>query len=855
MKNLFARLAFAATLGSLLISIKPVFAQGTAFTYQGQLTSGGSPANGNYDFTFALFNTNNTSGGQVGGTITQTNLGVTNGLFSTTLDFGAVFAGDATWLAIEVRTNGGSTFTALNPLQPLTPTPYAIYASGAGTAASANAVAGSNIVGTVPLAQLPAGLVTNTETGVALSGTFSGNGANVTNVNAVSLNGLKATNFWQLGGNFGTTPGVNYVGTADNQPLEMHVNGMRGLRLEFGGVSSTIGGSIPNGAPNVVGGSPVNFVTPGTVGCFIGGGGATNYNGSALAHSIGAYSDFSVIGGGVLNTIQTNSGESTIGGGYANTLQANSDSSFIGGGIFNKIQNNSGQSTISGGYDNVIQTNSGYSLIGGGDFNTIQASSVESTIGGGAGNIIQTNSPYSFIGGGSGNVAANEYATVSGGSATTASGAYATVGGGLGSSALAAYATVVGGNANEALAIGAFVGGGGDDGVTAINANIAYGGGSVVVGGVNNAAGGLDSIIGGGLGNTVDESFSTVGGGYYNQILTNSPYSFIGGGLNNVASGDENNFGTLVIVGGDANVIASNSWNSAIVGGEANQIGLSSHHSFIGGGLGNQSANGYGTVGGGNSNTNLGFAGTIAGGQNNVAGNNFQPAVGGGFGNQAAGHYATVPGGFKNLASGEYSFAAGYQAQATKQGSFAWGDSSGATTTTFANNQFMARASGGFVFLTGTGASPTAYGSGSAGAALAANGTSWSTISDRNAKKNFAPVDTKAVLDKLAGIPIQQWNYKWEKDGDVPNIGPMAQDFKGAFYPGRDDKSITTLEFDGVELAAIQGLNQKLDETRAESQSQDAEIAALKEKAGKVDLLEKRLADLEQTVQALAGKK
>jgi hypothetical protein len=820
---------------TLLTLTDRLLAQGTAFTYQGQLTSGGSPANGNYDFTFALFNTNNTSGGQVGGTITQTNLGVTNGLFSTTLDFGAVFAGDATWLAIEVRTNGGSTFTALNPLQPLTPTPYAIYASGAGTAASANAVAGSNIVGTVPLAQLPAGLVTNTETGVALSGTFSGNGANVTNVNAVSLNGLKATSFWQLGGNLGTTPGVNYVGTADNQPLEMHVNGMRGLRLEFGGVSSTIGGSIPNGAPNVVGGSPVNFVTPGTVGCFIGGGGATNYNGSALAHSIGAYSDFSVIGGGVLNTIQASSGESTIGGGAGNI---------------------------------------------------IQASSVESTIGGGGGNIIQTNSPYSFIGGGGGNVAANEYATVSGGDYNTnlanggtiaggqnnavgnydqptvgggnenaADGSYATVGGGLFNLASGNYTTVVGGNANEALAIGAFVGGGGDDGVTAINANIAYGGGSVVVGGVNNAAGGLDSIIGGGLGNTVDESFSTVGGGYYNQILTNSPYSFIGGGLNNVASGDENNFGTLVIVGGDGNVIASNSWNSAIVGGEANQIGLSSHHSFIGGGLGNQSANGYGTVGGGNSNTNLGFAGTIAGGQNNVAGNNFQPAVGGGFGNQAAGHYATVPGGFKNLASGEYSFAAGYQAQATKQGSFAWGDSSGATTTTFANNQFMARASGGFVFLTGTGASPTAYGSGTAGAALAANGTSWSTISDRNAKKNFAPVDTKAVLDKLAGIPIQQWNYKWEKDGDVPNIGPMAQDFKGAFYPGRDDKSITTLEFDGVELAAIQGLNQKLDETRAESQSKDAEIAALKEKAGKVDLLEKRLADLEQTVQALAGKK
>ena len=63
---------------------------------------------------------------------------------------------------------------------------------------------------------------------------------------------------------------------------------------------------------------------------------------------------------------------------------------------------------------------------------------------------------------------------------------------------------------------------------------------------------------------------------------------------------------------------------------------------------------------------------------------------------------------------------------------------------------------------------------------------------------------------------MQQWNYKWEKDGDVPDIGPMAQAFKAAFYPGRDDKRITTLEFDGVELAAIQGLNQKLEQKEKE---------------------------------------
>ena len=55
----------------------------------------------------------------------------------------------------------------------------------------------------------------------------------------------------------------------------------------------------------------------------------------------------------------------------------------------------------------------------------------------------------------------------------------------------------------------------------------------------------------------------------------------------------------------------------------------------------------------------------------------------------------------------------------------------------------------------------------------------------------------------------------------------MAQDFKGAFYPGRDDKSISTLEFDGVKLAAIQGLNQKIEKQKIELNSRDARIGAL----------------------------
>jgi uncharacterized coiled-coil protein SlyX len=91
---------------------------------------------------------------------------------------------------------------------------------------------------------------------------------------------------------------------------------------------------------------------------------------------------------------------------------------------------------------------------------------------------------------------------------------------------------------------------------------------------------------------------------------------------------------------------------------------------------------------------------------------------------------------------------------------------------------------------------------------------------------------------------VEQWNYKWEPDTSTPHIGPMAQDFKGAFYPGRDDKSITTLEFDGVELAAIQGLNRKIEE-------KNAEIGKLEEQNKS---LANRLAELERTVQTLAGK-
>ena len=93
---------------ALFAAVDHTIAQGTAFTYQGRLNSGGAPASGSYDLTFSLFSTN-ASGVAIAGPVTNSATAVTNGLFTTTIDFGAgVFTGTSNWLEIAVRTNGGA---------------------------------------------------------------------------------------------------------------------------------------------------------------------------------------------------------------------------------------------------------------------------------------------------------------------------------------------------------------------------------------------------------------------------------------------------------------------------------------------------------------------------------------------------------------------------------------------------------------------------------------------------------------------------------------------------------------------------------------------------------------------------
>jgi len=117
---------------------------------------------------------------------------------------------------------------------------------------------------------------------------------------------------------------------------------------------------------------------------------------------------------------------------------------------------------------------------------------------------------------------------------------------------------------------------------------------------------------------------------------------------------------------------------------------------------------------------------------------------------------------------------------------------------------------------------------GNAGSPAYCNGTTWVNGSDRNSKQDFAAINPREVLDKVSAMPITEWQYKMDTDG-IKHIGPMAQDFHAAFgLNGGDDKHISTVDEGGVALAAIQGLNQKLEEQRAENAMLKQQLDELK---------------------------
>jgi hypothetical protein len=334
----------------------------------------------------------------------------------------------------------------------------------------------------------------------------------------------------------------------------------------------------------------------------------------------------------------------------------------------------------------------------------------------------------------------------------------------------------------------------------------------------------------------------------------------VGGGFGNRASGSE-----ATVAGGENNS-ASQQW------------------AFVGGGFGNSAG---------------GLEATVSGGLHNTASGTYS-FVGGGYSNTAAASFATVAGGDNNTAAGAYSFAAGQQAQALHLGAFVWADSQNAPFASTANDQFLIRSQGGVgigtvsptalltvsspggdsfpqaqidqsntsdyarLRFTANGAYSTRWDvaantgafviySGQIGAEMLHLDSSGLTVrgtlccsSDRNAKEDFQPVTPAEILNEVDQLPISTWSFR--SDPASRHLGPTAQDFHAAFgLNGGDETHIATVDEAGVALAAIQGLNQKL-----EARSQELEVRSKQLEAENKELkhenesLEKRLDALEK---------
>lgn len=401
------------------------------------------------------------------------------------------------------------------------------------------------------------------------------------------------------------------------------------------------------------------------------------------------------------------------------------------------------------------------------------------------------------------------------------------------------------GNLVTAGVRGATIAGGGTQGTSgdpdffAIGPNVVTDHYSVVSGGFENRAGDA-------LGTVADAGFATVSGGRNNRASDEA--STVGGGASNDA------FGRYGTVGGGLS-------NSA------------TEKATVAGGGGNRASGNSSAIGGGSGNDSNGDDSVVPGGSDNCAGGDYSFAAG----RRAKVRSATdrLFGGCSGLPS--------YPGGTGDQGTFAWADSQAADFVSTGPDQFLIRAGGGFFLNTNqtvfgpddvvlkarpvggdadmdlrlltrsnrsvnlyvsdasgtlnfavpdlaSGANRLTVSGGSGGNAFLSNGGTWSNASSRSFKENVAAVDPLAVLDRLVALPISTWRYIGSEEG--VHLGPMAEDFKAAFDLAGDGKSIATVDADGVALAAIQGLNQKLEREnaalRADLDALRAEMAGLR---------------------------
>jgi hypothetical protein len=239
--------------------------------------------------------------------------------------------------------------------------------------------------------------------------------------------------------------------------------------------------------------------------------------------------------------------------------------------------------------------------------------------------------------------------------------------------------------------------------------------------------------------------------------------------------------------------------------------------------------------------SNFGFY-SFASGYNTIAKGNYSIAAG--YGSWALQSYGVGMGynarsdgagavalGWQSTADANYSVAIGQRASTNGYtGAIVISDQSNSDSLqASAANQFSLRAAGGIRLFTN--ATKTT------GVQVAAGGSSWAVISDRNRKQDFLHVDGEDVLRRLRSVSVSTWRYRDEQDRSTFHIGPMAQDWHAAFGFTADDRTINMSDFDGVNLAAIEAL--------------EARTAQLQQKAAEVDRLRAELADTQRRLAAL----
>ena len=337
---------------------------------------------------------------------------------------------------------------------------------------------------------------------------------------------------WLLGGNAGTSPGTDFLGTSDAQALHLYVNGGtdNGLVLQTNGslqrtpegdargtdavdlqILRDAATQVASGEQSVIGGGSRNTASAqySTVG------GGDSHIASGFASTIAgggentASGSQSFVGGGVLHVADgTNA---AIVGGFQN--RTGTDGAFVGAGAFNGGYGTN--SAIVSGLNNIDSGDSGF--IGGGEWNLV-VGTLGTIAGGSANRAMNINA---FVGGGDSNTVWGEYGVVVGGTGNRALGRKSIVGGGDENVADAHYALVAGGNENYAVDVGASVGGGEHNFNNGYNATIA--------GGHRNEAYGDDAAVGGGVANVAEGHITAIPGGAGLTLQGNSAFGYLGG--------------------------------------------------------------------------------------------------------------------------------------------------------------------------------------------------------------------------------------------------------------------------------------------------------------------------------------